>query len=86
MVRVVLGVEVKHAITFLDLATERFEARVGRAPTPEELTWTFDQIQVSCHHLQIMFSFFSYYWCRNVHYDSVPRAFLDQARNISRRP
>jgi len=36
------------ATTFLELATERFEARVGRLATPEELTWTFDKIQVRC--------------------------------------
>lgn len=40
------GVKGGDANTFLELATERFEARVGRPATPEELTWTFDKIQV----------------------------------------
>ncbi|CAN0185352.1 unnamed protein product, partial [Ascophyllum nodosum] len=31
--------------TFHDLAKERFEGRVGRMATSEELTWTFEQIQ-----------------------------------------
>lgn len=42
------GVKGEDATTFLELATQRFEARVGRPATPTELTWTFDKIQVRC--------------------------------------